>query len=221
MAHRVTTADLGRFSKSTRLRDDEEDETVVPDGLWNSDTGSFKLCLVGRLLASRSYNFEGFGTAVKGMFNVVKGVEIKQLREGRLLFKFNHIIDMDRARNGCPWSFDKYVLIMNRIGVDDNPIHVNLNYCDLYVHVHDLLLSRMNLGVATFIGNTLGLFWDMEMDDEGCSWGATLRIRVGFNVTKPLKRALKIKTTMGEEHMVRFTYERLLASVTSVGPWAI
>ncbi|KAL0439453.1 UNVERIFIED_CONTAM: hypothetical protein Slati_2428300 [Sesamum latifolium] len=67
----------------------------------------------------------------------------------------------------------------------------------------------MNLGMATFIGNKLGIFQDMEMDELGFAWGASLRIRVGLDVNKPLKRALKIKTTMGEEHMVRFTYERL------------
>ncbi|KAL0303028.1 UNVERIFIED_CONTAM: hypothetical protein Sradi_6170900 [Sesamum radiatum] len=67
----------------------------------------------------------------------------------------------------------------------------------------------MNVGVATFIGNHLGKFKDMEMDERGCSWGATLRIRVSLNVNAPLKRALKITTPLGSEHLVSFTYERL------------
>ncbi|KAL0438998.1 UNVERIFIED_CONTAM: hypothetical protein Slati_2382800 [Sesamum latifolium] len=174
MASRVTKANLGRFSKSIRLRDDEEAGMVMPDGLWNMGTESYHLCLVGRLLAGRSYNFEGFCTTIRGMFSTVKGVEIKQLREGRVFFRFNHIIDRDRALKGCPWSFDKHVLILNSIRVDENPMHIDLSCCDFYVHVHDLPRSRMNLGVATLIGNHLGSFRDMEMDDEGCAWGATL-----------------------------------------------
>ncbi|KAL0421029.1 UNVERIFIED_CONTAM: hypothetical protein Slati_3125800 [Sesamum latifolium] len=67
----------------------------------------------------------------------------------------------------------------------------------------------MNLGVATLIGNRLGLFRDLEVDDSGCSWGASLRIRVGLIANQPFKRALKLRSTSGEELLVRFTYERL------------
>ncbi|KAK4415506.1 hypothetical protein Salat_2658000 [Sesamum alatum] len=49
----------------------------------------------------------------------------------------------------------------------------------------------------------------MEMNDES-SWGATMRIRVAIDVTCPLPRALRIQTTLGSEHLVTFTYERLL-----------
>ncbi|KAL0416754.1 UNVERIFIED_CONTAM: hypothetical protein Slati_3507300 [Sesamum latifolium] len=196
MATRVTDTEIGRFNKSIRLRDDEEEGMVMPDGLWNFDTESFNLYLVGRLLASRLYNFEGFCTAIKGMLNAIKGVEIKQLREGKLLFKFNHIIVRDRALKGCPWSFDKHVIVLNSIRVDENPMNVDLSYCDLFVHIDDLPLSRMNLGVSMFIGNKLGLFWDMEMDEEGCSWG-TLHIWVGIDVNKPLKRAWFALLTRG------------------------
>ncbi|KAL0433047.1 UNVERIFIED_CONTAM: hypothetical protein Slati_2639000 [Sesamum latifolium] len=91
----------------------------------------------------------------------------------------------------------------------DNPMHVDMDKCDFYVHVHDLPLNMMNLGVATLLGNKIGIFRDMEMDAAGCSWGASLRIRVGVNVTQPLKRALKIRSTSGEELLARLTYERL------------
>ncbi|KAL0430867.1 UNVERIFIED_CONTAM: hypothetical protein Sradi_0712700 [Sesamum radiatum] len=68
-------------------------------------------------------------------------------------------------------------------------MRVDLDWCDFFVHVHDLPLSMMNLGVATVIGNKLGKFRDVEMDELGCSWGATLRIWVALNVNVPLKRA--------------------------------
>ncbi|KAL0462960.1 UNVERIFIED_CONTAM: hypothetical protein Slati_0183600 [Sesamum latifolium] len=139
----------------------------------------------------------------------VKGVEIKQPREGRLLFKFNHVIDWNHALNGCPWSLDKHVLLLIEIRVDENLTQVDLNWCDFFIHIHELPLSRMNLCAATLIGNQLGIFWDIEMDDTGCSWGSSLRIRVGLDVNAPLKRVLKLRTTIGVEHLARFTYERL------------
>ncbi|KAL0430825.1 UNVERIFIED_CONTAM: putative mitochondrial protein [Sesamum radiatum] len=67
----------------------------------------------------------------------------------------------------------------------------------------------MNLGIATHIDNRISKFKDMEMDEAGRAWGASLCIRVALNINNPLKRALKIRTTGGDEHLVHFTYERL------------
>ncbi|KAL0430277.1 UNVERIFIED_CONTAM: hypothetical protein Sradi_0653700 [Sesamum radiatum] len=47
------------------------------------------------------------------------------------------------------------------------------------------------------------------MDSMGNVWGSSMRIRVFVDVTKPLKRVLKIRTTLGDEQLLSFTYERL------------
>ncbi|KAL0314575.1 UNVERIFIED_CONTAM: hypothetical protein Sangu_2301900 [Sesamum angustifolium] len=47
------------------------------------------------------------------------------------------------------------------------------------------------------------------MDDAGHVWGSHMRIRVSIDITKPLKRVLKIRTTLGDEQLMSFTYERL------------
>ncbi|KAL0449268.1 UNVERIFIED_CONTAM: hypothetical protein Slati_1483200 [Sesamum latifolium] len=111
-------------------------------------------------------------------------------------------------------SYHRQTMCHGRVPMDfreehSHPMQVNLDICDLCVHIHDLPLNMMNQGVATFIGNRTGMFRDLEADDSGRSWGATLRIRVGLNVNQPLKRALKIRSTFVEELLVQFTYERL------------
>ncbi|KAL0331576.1 UNVERIFIED_CONTAM: hypothetical protein Sangu_1703100 [Sesamum angustifolium] len=102
-----------------------------------------------------------------------------------------------RALDGRPWSFEKNILILNAIGENENLMQVDLEKCDFFVHMHDLPLNMVNLGVATLIENRIRIFWDMEVDDSGCSWGASLRIRVGLNANQPLKRDLKIWSTSG------------------------
>ncbi|KAL0298088.1 UNVERIFIED_CONTAM: hypothetical protein Scaly_3073100 [Sesamum calycinum] len=47
---------------------------------------------------------------------------------------------------------------------DENPMHVDMDWCDFHIHVHDLPLNMMNLGVATLIGNRIGMYRDMETD---------------------------------------------------------
>ncbi|KAL0433422.1 UNVERIFIED_CONTAM: hypothetical protein Slati_2676500 [Sesamum latifolium] len=136
-------------------------------------------------------------------------MDVKQLDEGRILLRLKHIIEKQRAQEGCPWSFEKNILILKPIGELENPMHVALDDCDFYTHVHDLPLSMMNLGMTTLISNRFGSFRDLESDDTGCSWGATMRIWVSLNVHQPLKRALKLRSPTGKELVGRFTYERL------------
>ncbi|KAL0457798.1 UNVERIFIED_CONTAM: hypothetical protein Slati_0407000 [Sesamum latifolium] len=111
------------------------------------------------------------------MLNPVKGMEMRRLEEGRFLIRFNHIIDRSRALEGCPWSFEKNTMILSGLGANENPLNVDLDWCEFFVHVHDLPLSKMNFGVASLIGNAIGKFRDMEMDESSRSWGGSLRIR--------------------------------------------
>ncbi|KAK4387744.1 hypothetical protein Sango_2381000 [Sesamum angolense] len=66
----------------------------------------------------------------------------------------------------------------------------------------------MTRDVAAFIGNKLGKFKEVDLDSNGEVWGSSVRIQVSVDITKPLKRALKIRK-LGDEHLVTFTYERL------------
>ncbi|KAL0349594.1 UNVERIFIED_CONTAM: hypothetical protein Sradi_4108600 [Sesamum radiatum] len=132
-----------------------------------------------------------------------------QFPDKRLVLRFNHVIDKRRALEGCPWSFQKNILLLTDMREEENPMKVDLNRCDFFVHVHDISLNMMNRGVATLLGNRIGVYWDMKMDAAGCAWGASLSIQVELDVTKPLKRALMIRATFGEELLARLTYERL------------
>ncbi|KAL0320137.1 UNVERIFIED_CONTAM: hypothetical protein Sradi_5275200 [Sesamum radiatum] len=198
-----------KLRHSLRMTEKEGTKVVIPDGLWAADAESHLLFLVGRVLTSKQPKFEALVSSVRSMLNPVKGLEMRRLSDGRFLIRFNHIIDRNRALDGCPWSFEKNTLIMSSIGENENPLHVDLDLCDFFIRVHDLPLSKMNFGVASLIGNTLGKFRDMEMDESGRAWGSSLRIRVAINVTQPLLRVLRICTTTGDELIVSFTYERL------------
>ncbi|KAL0299111.1 UNVERIFIED_CONTAM: hypothetical protein Sradi_6570900 [Sesamum radiatum] len=78
-----------------------------------------------------------------------------------------------------------------------------------HIHIHSLPMEKMNQEVASFIGNKLGIFKEVERDRNGEIWGSSVRIRVSIDVSKPLKRALKLRIVLGDENLVIFTYERL------------
>ncbi|KAL0454804.1 UNVERIFIED_CONTAM: hypothetical protein Slati_0819600 [Sesamum latifolium] len=139
-------ADLERLTKGWKLTDDEEDGVSLPSGLWEANREPLKLCLVGRVLSVKSFWFEALSTSLQSMLLPVKGMEVKPLPDGRFLIRFNHVIDKQRTVDGCPWNFEKNLIILKSIGETENTMHVALNSCDFFVHVLDIPLSMMNLG---------------------------------------------------------------------------
>ncbi|KAL0426829.1 UNVERIFIED_CONTAM: hypothetical protein Slati_2857700 [Sesamum latifolium] len=126
-------------------------------------------------------------------FNPVRGMEFKLMEEDRFLLKFFHILDRNRVLEQCPWAYDKNLLVLAPIEAKDDPKWVDLSHCDFHIHVHGLPLGKMTKEMASFIGNKLGQFKDVDLDSKGDVWGTSIRIRVSIDITKPLKRALKIR----------------------------
>ncbi|KAL0462160.1 UNVERIFIED_CONTAM: hypothetical protein Slati_0103600 [Sesamum latifolium] len=67
----------------------------------------------------------------------------------------------------------------------------------------------MTADIARFIGTKISRISDSEQNKGILSWGSYMRIRVAIDVSKPLPRALKLHTVMGDEQLVSFTFERL------------
>ncbi|KAK4394324.1 hypothetical protein Sango_1903200 [Sesamum angolense] len=159
--------EVRQCGKVLSLTEDEESGVIMPDRLWQVELEHYLLCLVGHLLTNWSVGFDAMWTSVQGMINPVKGLEIHQLEGDMFLQRFNHIIGWNPALEGCPWSFEKKILILSGIHNEENPMRPDIY--EFFVHVHDLQLS-INLGLATLVGKCIGRFPDMEMDESGCSW---------------------------------------------------
>ncbi|KAL0292596.1 UNVERIFIED_CONTAM: hypothetical protein Scaly_2582700 [Sesamum calycinum] len=136
--------DVNHLRQALRLGDGDVDELVIPNGLWRSESAAHQLCLVGRLLSGRVVNFERMCASIRSTILPIKCMDIKQLLADRILIKFNHVIDRSRALEGCPWSFEKNVPVLSSVAENKNPMQVDLNWCDVHIHVQDLPLSHIN-----------------------------------------------------------------------------
>ncbi|KAK4421362.1 hypothetical protein Salat_2086700 [Sesamum alatum] len=76
-----------------------------------------------------------------------------------------------------------------KVDSGDNPKDIDRNLCEFHVLIHNLPLGKMTRDIKEFIGNQLGKFVDVDMDDKAVFWGSFLRIRVALDVNKPLRRA--------------------------------
>ncbi|KAK4392767.1 hypothetical protein Sango_2054500 [Sesamum angolense] len=181
----------------------------MPSGVWHSDSESRGFHTIGRLLSHKPYHVEALKTILHSSLNPVKGMEITFLEHDRFLLKFSHNLDRKHVLASGPWAFEKNLIVLAAVAENENPAEVDLAWCDFHVRIHGLLIGKMTSNIALFIGSRIGRLTEFNQQKGSESWGSFMRIRLAIDVSKPLPRALKIRTVLGDEHLVTFTYERL------------
>ncbi|KAL0287553.1 UNVERIFIED_CONTAM: hypothetical protein Sradi_7122900 [Sesamum radiatum] len=162
-------SELNKMKDALNLSEMEQHSVIVPLGLWHGESDSPGYYLVVKLLSRWSFNFEALKNTLLNSFNPIKGLEMRLIDNGCILFNFAHTIDRKRVIEGGPWAFEKNLLVLKAIEEDDDPASIDLNWVNFFVHVHGLLLGRMSRHMAEFIGNQLGQFRDVELDNGGKS----------------------------------------------------
>ncbi|KAJ9189518.1 hypothetical protein P3X46_000801 [Hevea brasiliensis] len=124
-----------------------------------------------------------------------RGMFVKEIEKGLFLFRFFHIVDMNRVWDGGPWSFNNHLLILHRMAEEEVPGGVPLYYAEFRVRVYDLPSDLITQVMAKHIGDYVGRKY--------------MRIRVKIDVRKPLKRWKKLQKPDGSQMVFHFKYERL------------
>lgn len=72
-------------------------------------------------------------------------------------------------------------------------------YTPLWVRVLKMPLGMMNRAYGEAIGNQVGAFMEMETEDDDSAVGQCLRIKVRFDIRKPLMRGVTLIAGEGEK----------------------
>ena len=129
--------------------------------------------------------------------------------ENRVLFTFRDEIDMERVIANGPWSFDKFLIILQRIEDDDQIAQIKFRHISLWVQIHNMPVRHLTEEAGWKIGATLGTVERVGTEDERRGGGNYVRIRVRMDAQKPLCRGRKIGLDGKREMLVSFKYERL------------
>lgn len=84
-----------------------------------------------------------------------------------------------------------------------------LNVAEFWVQIYNLPAGYVSEKVIESVGNYIGVY---IKPDKACfdgSWKQFVRVRVAIDISKPLKRRLKLKKEGGEWLGIDFKYERL------------
>uniref|UniRef100_K3YM73 Uncharacterized protein n=1 Tax=Setaria italica TaxID=4555 RepID=K3YM73_SETIT len=93
-----------------------------------------------------------------------------------------------RALEESPWMFGKDLLIM--VDYDEAKMieEMEFSFILIWVRVTKLPFGMMNKATGEAIGEEIGQYMAMDMDEDGTAVGRFLRIKVRLDVRKPLMR---------------------------------
>ena len=168
-----------------------------------------KLCLVGRFLMEGVMDFQAMQQTLAALWRPGKGVHIRELDVNLFQFLFYHELDIKRVIEGSPWSFNRKVLIISRMQQGINPKCIPLNSIDLWVQIHDLQPGLMSEKIITEVGNEIGKYVCSCPTNFKGVWREYMRNRVTMDLSKPLKRRMKIRKSGKEWIWITFKYENV------------
>ncbi|KAL4311379.1 hypothetical protein GQ457_01G013910 [Hibiscus cannabinus] len=103
-------ADMTSSMTSLAL-DDGEEEFLQVDDVPSLPIISYANCLVRTFLTTSVVKFESMRSTLANIWRPIGGISVTDLGEGMFLFRFYHVVDVDRICDGGPWNFNGHMLL--------------------------------------------------------------------------------------------------------------
>lgn len=178
-----------------------EEQTVLQSDI------DLRWCLVGRFLTESSIDFQAMQYKMASLWRPGIGMYVKEIEPNRYIFQFHHEVDINRVLEGSPWTFGRFHLFFDILGVGDNPRAVSLNKMLIWVQVHDMDSGFISQHVLKDIGDYIGEFKESDPNNFAGVWRDYLRVRVSISQEVPLKRRMKLRRSKSQWCWANFKYE--------------
>lgn len=192
------------------LSEDESAEININVSQSNSETSKrqIDLMLVGKVYTSKNFNAPALRSTLQQVWALREGVTIREVGKSNLVFQFYNRGDKEKVLRGRPWNFDNFLIFLQEIDAETNPGEVVFSHSPFWIRVLDIPLKYRTLEIAKQIGNAIGTYMEADFE-ESPLWADYLKIWVNIDVTKPLRRGIKLRVNETELVWVGFQYERL------------
>ncbi|KAL5546661.1 hypothetical protein UlMin_006348 [Ulmus minor] len=203
--------ELSSLCSSLALEEDEE--ILSPDleaSLLAQGERSIDRSLVGCVLSTGPISRDAFVNMIKGVWKTKERFEVEAIRSNKFVFHFLSIADRRRVFSGGPWCFQNKLLVLEEpTGVGDYS-KMSFSKAPFWIQLHNIPVFCMSKTVGSILGNMVGLVQEVECDQNGLCLGTFIRVRAIIDVSKPLKRILKVRLGSDKELVtILLKYEHL------------
>ncbi|XP_031092241.1 uncharacterized protein At4g02000-like [Ipomoea triloba] len=207
----INHVDISNMCANLTLADvDEEDVSMqLPNVQINDVSEEVSYYAVGRVVTNKPIKFLFFQDTMAMVWQPAMGVTMRQLQPQRFLICFYHETDLARILGDGPWSYEQNLLILHKLQPGDDPETIPINHTEFWIQIHSLPFGLISAMVVSAIGGYLGTLIQTDERNFDGSMRTYYRVRVAIDVTKPLKKQMKLKKDNGTWAVVDFRYERL------------
>lgn len=192
-----------------KLTIEAEEEGGVIVGSAESQQTKEPFILIGRFLTEKNVNFNAMQNVLASIWRPKEGMEIHDIGDMRYSFVFYHPMDVQKVIEGGPWAFEQGMLVYKQIAGDEDPKEIALNEVDIWVQIYDLPKGFVSETIFQSIADYIGGFVKSDPANINGVWKLYYRVRARMDVSKPIKRRMKIKKEGGAWSWINFKYERL------------
>ena len=164
---------------------------------------------MAKFLTKRKVNLEAVARTFRSVWKADGDFEFRDLGNNKALIVFTNEIDMNRILLQSPWSFDKYLMVLHRVGENEC---VNVVCCDkayFLVQISNLPSRHMKKENGALTRSTLGEVISVDALESGQAWGTCVRVRVKIDITKPLCWGRMVQLIGSNRRWVSFEYKHL------------
>ncbi|TXG54000.1 hypothetical protein EZV62_019256 [Acer yangbiense] len=182
----------------------EVSEEVQIDGVEDVDRS-----LVGRVLSGKKVNRDAFKSLIDQLWHPFGSVEIEMVGVNTFTFSFPNKDDRNRFWCRGLWHFGKHLIVLEKpVGAEEVKT-LGFDRAELWVQIHDIPIMCMNRRTARWLAEQIGGVIEIPSDSREC-WGQFLRVKILLDITKPLKRWLRLKLDKSDNIVVvGLKYKRL------------
>ncbi|XP_075489324.1 uncharacterized protein LOC142528125 [Primulina tabacum] len=167
-------------------------------------------CLVAKVLLSKAINRDAFRQQLPRILQAERRMNIEATGDNTFVFEFYSIRDRNRALNEGPWNFSRNLLICKEPTGLNNPRSMLFEEINIWVQLHNIPLAFLQKDLLMKLGRQIGQIVELDRGENGAFLGRFARIRVRINITKQLRKCLRISAMRDEEDtIILLVYERL------------
>lgn len=163
-------------------------------------------CLVGQLLSEKAANPFAIMEVMKKAWKSKCGLEAREWSNNLFLFRFKDETELKWVIKSQPWHFEGHLFLIRLLEEKEQPSKILLTEAQLWARIYDAPVSCMNLPTAQAIAKKLGNL--ISVDSSLDLFGKFIRVKVGVDVTRPLKRGVNVLVG-GEKLWLPVKYEAL------------
>ncbi|KAF4360875.1 hypothetical protein F8388_020028 [Cannabis sativa] len=150
--------------------------------------------LMATLFTTKNFNHNALKNYLEKHWKGRFPVSVKERSPNSNLYLTAFHCEGDRRRTilNQPWIFDKCPILLEIPDTDSTLSPETMRKIPFWVQVHNIPFSRRSISLAKLLGQIAGTLLEIHQLSLLETWGSYMRVRIMFDVTKPLPRGIPI-----------------------------